>query len=68
MTAVKEAREPGNGSEVRSFLGLVGYSSRFISKFFNTVRAITTFKFGAGNKKAFKALKKERAGADTLLG
>ncbi|KAJ8358330.1 hypothetical protein AAFF_G00014530 [Aldrovandia affinis] len=30
VRAVSEAREPENASEVRSFLGLVSYSSRFI--------------------------------------
>ncbi|KAF7709013.1 hypothetical protein HF521_018070, partial [Silurus meridionalis] len=33
VRAVREAREPKTASEVRSFLGLVGYSSRFIEQF-----------------------------------
>ncbi len=33
VRAVVEAREPENASEVRSFLGLAGYSSRFIPQF-----------------------------------
>ncbi|KAJ8357908.1 hypothetical protein AAFF_G00056420 [Aldrovandia affinis] len=33
VRAVAEAREPENAAEVRSFLGLVGYSSRFIPQF-----------------------------------
>lgn len=33
VRAVVEAREPKNATEVRSFLGLVGFSSRFIPQF-----------------------------------
>lgn len=33
VRAVAEALEPENASEVRSFLGLAGYSSRFILQF-----------------------------------
>ncbi len=33
VRVVVEAREPENASEVRSFLGLAGYSSRFIPQF-----------------------------------
>ena len=33
VRAVKEATRPSSASEVRSFLGLVGFSSRFIPDF-----------------------------------
>ena len=33
VRAVTEAREPESDTEVQSFLGLVGYSSRFIPQF-----------------------------------
>lgn len=33
VRAVRQAREPKTASEVRIFLGLVGYSSRFIPQY-----------------------------------
>ncbi|KAJ8366291.1 hypothetical protein AAFF_G00363010 [Aldrovandia affinis] len=73
VRAVSEAREPENASEVRSFLGLVSYSSRFIPQFATLsepLRRLTRkdipFSFGLEQKQAFKALKDGLAKAGTL--
>ena len=73
VRAIVEAREPENASEVRSFLGLVGFSSRFISGFATLsepLRRLTRkevpFEFGPEQKKAFQVLKDELAKAATL--
>lgn len=73
VRAVIEAREQENATEVRSFLGLVGYSSRFISQFATLseplrrlTRKDTPFNFGLEQKRAFQALKDELARAGTL--
>lgn len=73
VRAVTEAREPENATEVRSFLGLVGYSSRFIPQFAtlseplrHLTRKNIPFRFGPEQKKAFSALKAELARATTL--
>lgn len=71
--AVTEAREPKNAAEVRSFLGLVGFSSRFIPQFATLsepLRRLTrkenTFTFGSEQKQAFQTLKTELARAGIL--
>lgn len=68
-----EAREPETASEVRSFLGLVSYSSRFIPQFATIselLRRLTkkeaTFHFGPEQKAAFQNLKQALARAGTL--
>ncbi|KAJ8344863.1 hypothetical protein SKAU_G00290560 [Synaphobranchus kaupii] len=73
VRAVSEAREPENASEVRSFLGLVSYSSRFIPQFATLsepLRCLTRkdipFSFGLEQKQAFEALKDGLAKAGTL--
>ncbi len=73
VRVVVEAREPENASEVRSFLGLAGYSSRFIPQFAcisEPLRRLTRkdakFHFGTEQKKAFKILKDKLAEATTL--
>lgn len=73
VRAVSEAREPENASEVRSFLGLVSYSSRFIPQFATVseplrhlTRKDTPFEFGPEQKQAFEALKEGLAKAGTL--
>ncbi|KAJ8333769.1 hypothetical protein SKAU_G00410880 [Synaphobranchus kaupii] len=73
VRAVAEAREPENAAEVRSFLGLVGYSSRFIPQFATLseplrrlTRKDTPFEFGSEQREAFNALKNELARAGTL--
>ena len=73
VKAVVEAREPENASEVRSFLGMVCYSSRFIPQFSSIsepLRRLTKkhepFVFGDEQKRAFKLLKDSIAEAITL--
>lgn len=73
VRAVVEAREPENVSEVRSFLGLAGYSSRFIPQFASISEPLrrltkkdTKFHFGTDQKRAFKTLKDKLAEATTL--
>lgn len=68
-----EAPEPENTTEVRSLLGLVGYSSRFIPQFATLsepLRCLTRkdipFRFGPQQRQAFSALKEELARATTL--
>ena len=64
VRAVVEARELDTSSEVPSFLGSVGYSSRFIpqfSTFSEPLRKLTkkdtTFHFSLEQKKTFQTLK-----------
>jgi len=73
VKAVTEAREPETMAEVRSFLGLVGFSSRFIPEFATLsepLRKLTRndvpFEFWPEQKAAFKALKDSLAKANTL--
>lgn len=73
VDAVKNAREPETVSEVRSFLGLVNYCSRFIPNFATLtepLRRLTRknqpFLFGQEQKKAFKSLKDALVSAHTL--
>ena len=73
VKAVMEARQPENDAEVRSFLGLVSYSSRFIPQFATLsepLRKLTRkdvpFDFGSEQRKAFKGLKESLARAITL--
>ena len=73
VKAVVEAREPQNMSEIKSFLGLVGFSSRFIPQFATIsepLRKLTRkgvpFVFGAEQRKAFNVLKQSLAEAATL--
>lgn len=69
----ERVREPQNASEVRSFLGLVSYSSRFIPQFATLAEPLrrltrkdSEFVFGPEQKNAFNDLKKELARAGTL--
>lgn len=64
VKTLKEAREPENPSEVRSFLGLAGFSARFIPDFATEVEPLrkltrknTKFDFGPDQKKSFNKLK-----------
>ena len=73
VRAVVEAREPTTTSEVRSFLGLVNYSGRFIrdlATISEPLRRLTmkgvSFKFGLEQKKAFQELKDKLSSATTL--
>ena len=73
VRAVVEAREPTTASEVRSFLGLVNYSGRFIrdlATISEPLRRLTkeevSFNFGLEQKKAFQELKDKLSSATTL--
>ncbi len=73
VKAVKDAREPKTTAELRSFLGLISYSSRFIPQFFTIsepLRKLTKkdapFIFGAEQRASFQALKDSLAHATTL--
>ena len=70
---VLNAREPSNASEVRSFLGLVQYSARFIpdlatisAPLRNLIRKNVSFTWGQAEQNSFDKLKQELASADTL--
>ena len=71
--AMKEASRPITPSEVRSFLGLVGFSSRFIPDFATItepLRALTRngveFEWTKGQEKAFQTLKEQLVEASIL--
>ena len=73
MRAVKEATRPSSASEVRSFLGLVGFSSRFIPDFATKAepfrvlcRKDEKFLWGKAQEEAFNKLKEDMAGASML--
>jgi hypothetical protein len=73
VEAVNSAREPESASEVRSFLGLVNFSARFIpnlATIAEPLRRLTKkdvpFKFGEDERGAFNELKKALAECGTL--
>ena len=73
VKAVSEVEEPKSPSDVRTFLGLANYSSRFIPHFTTLsqpqqrlTRKGTPFEFGPEQKKSFKCLKQKMAEAYTL--
>ena len=73
VEAVVNAREPESAAEVRSFMGLVNFSAKFIpnlAKVAEPLRQLTrkgvAFKWGGEQKEAFKALKETLASAETL--
>ena len=73
VKAVLEARRPESASEVRSFLGLVQFNSRYIpdlATVFEPLRKLTqknvTFVWGSEQDIAFQKLKQRLANADTL--
>ena len=73
VKAVLEAKEPENATDVRSFLGLANYSSRFIPHFamlFEPLRRLTRketpFEFGPEQRKSFESLKQKMAEACPL--
>ena len=73
IRAVLEAREPESVPEVRSFLGLVNFSSRFIPQYATLsepLRRLTrkdvSFDFGPEQVASFKALKSSLANASEL--
>ena len=73
VEAVVDAREPQNAEEVRSFLGLVNFSARFIPNLASIAEPLhrltrkqTPFVWGAEQQGAFDALKDSLANAETL--
>ena len=73
VAAVKNAREPGTATEVRSFLGLVNFSAWFIPNLSTVAEPLrqltrknTVFKFGEAKKKSFEALKEAVTSVTTL--
>lgn len=73
VQAILDAREPANQSEMRSFLGLANYSSRFIPRFATITDPLrrllhkdAEFDFGVEQKAAFSELKRRMADATTL--
>ena len=73
ISAVKFAREPKSASEVRSFLGLVQFTARFIPNLATVsepLRKLTRkneiFKWEADQAKAFKELQNSLTKAETL--
>ena len=73
VRAVKEAVRPSSVSEVRSFLGLVGFSSRFIPDFATKAEPLRVlcrqgekFVWGKTQEEAFNTLKEDLAGASML--
>ena len=74
VRAVKEASHPITPSEVRSFLGLVGFSSRFIPDFATIaepLRALTRngvkFEWTEVQDKAFQTLKEQLTEVSILV-
>jgi hypothetical protein len=73
VKVITEAREPETVSEVRSFVGLINFSSRFIPQFATIsepLRKLTRkdepFHFGPEQKSAFQTLKDKLASANLL--
>ena len=73
VRALQETREPETVNEVRGFLGLANYSSRFIPHFATItepLRKLTRkdvlFHFGPEQKASFESLKQSMAEAGTL--
>ena len=73
VEAVRDAPEPTNASEVRSFLGVVGFSSRFIpdmSSVTESLRRISqkgaVFEWGEPQARAFQMLKQKLTSAVSL--
>ncbi|XP_062609444.1 uncharacterized protein K02A2.6-like [Saccostrea cucullata] len=73
VKAVVEAREPKTSSEVRSFLGLVNYSSRFIPDLATVAASLreltrknSVFRRGKSEQESFVELKRRLADAKTL--
>lgn len=75
VRAVRETQIPTSASEVRSFLGLVGFCSRFLPDFATTseplrklIRLGTNWHWGPEENRAFEALKSQLADASIDVG
>ncbi len=74
VQAVREAREPRNVSELRSYLGLLTYYSRFLpnmasilTPLYFLLRKSTPWKWSGKEREAFRASKKLLLSADVLV-
>ena len=74
VEAMKNAQRPKSASEVRSFLGLVNFSARFVDDLATKaepLRKLTrkniAFKWQTEQEKAFRYLKEDLAQADSLV-
>ena len=73
VAAIKDAKPPRNISEVRSFMGLVQYSSKFIPDLATVAKPIqeltrksVTYQWGKAQQEAFDELKLRLCSAETL--
>ena len=73
IAAIRDARSPKDTSEVRSFMGLVQYSARFMPYLVSIARPIQDltrkripFVWGAEQRKGFQELKRLITQAETL--
>ena len=73
IAAIRDAKEPKDASEVRSFMGLVQYSAKFIPNLASVARPIqeltrkgAKFIWGKDQQSAFQELKRLITHADTL--
>ena len=73
VQAIQEAEAPTNVAELRSFLGLVSFSSRFLPDFATTVEPLrkltrqgAKWYWGKGENEAFEALKNQLAEASMM--
>jgi len=73
VRAVAEASQPQTPSDVRSFLGLIGFSARFIPDFAATAHPLRKlarkgepFMWGEGQEQSFQRLKSQVASAPVL--
>ena len=71
--AVRETKRPTNVAELRSFLGLITFSSRFLPNFATTAEPLRTltrqdtkWKWGKEENEAFEALKRQLAEASMM--
>lgn len=71
--AVRETERPTNVAELRSFLGLITFSSRFLPNFATTAEPLRTltrqdtkWKWGKEENEAFEALKRQLAEASMM--
>lgn len=73
VEAVANAKEPQNAGEVRSFLGLVNFSARFVPNLATTAEPLrrltkkgTPFHWNNEHQRAFDTLKSDLANSETL--
>ena len=74
VKAVKESKRPESKTEVRSFLGMIGYLSKFIPKFSSLTAPLrklthkdTKYRWGDEEEKAFDELKESITNDKTMM-